>query len=173
VLGTLTKTGLMRRVLVPAPLQAGPIELPRAEADHARTVLRMQAGDALQVMDGQGAVATATIIACDRKSVRVEAMAPERFPLAAAARLRCATAVPKGSKWDDMVRSLTELGVGVIQPVLWQRSVRASIRGERAQRAAQEAMKQCRRRGCQNCRMCAPCPNLLRRILRLWPRRHG
>ena len=52
----------MRRVFVPAALQARQadvIELPRSEADHARTVLRLRPGDALQVMDGQGALPTA------------------------------------------------------------------------------------------------------------------
>lgn len=135
----------MRRLLVPGPLHSGSCLLPKAEADHARTVLRLQVDDEVVVQDGEGAEATARLIEVTRKGVVVEVREPTHCPPAAAARLVCATAQPKGGRWEDMIRSLTELGVGTIAPVTWQRSVRFSDRTDRAQRAAAEALKQSRR----------------------------
>ena len=135
----------MRYVLVPLPLQSGLVTLPKSEADHLRTVLRAGVGDAVGVLDGAGRIGTGVVLIAERKRVDIEVTAVEQQPASPASRIHIATAPPKGSRWDDLLRALTELGVGTIQPVQWQRSVRMPTKDDRAVRSTAEALKQCRR----------------------------
>ena len=141
----------MRYVLVPAPLQCGLLTLPKSEADHLRTVLRAGVGDAVGVLDGAGRIGTGVVQIVERKRVDIEVTAVEQQPASLASRIHIATAPPKGSRWDDLLRALTELGVGTIQPVQWRRSVRMPTKDDRAVRSTAEALKQCRRAWLPNC----------------------
>jgi 16S rRNA (uracil1498-N3)-methyltransferase len=126
-----------------------PIRLDRAEAHHARDVLRLTDGAAVEVFDDAGNVG-AGILVLDggEASVRVE----QAQPASEAARLALtvAAAVPKGDRADWMVEKLSELGVAEFIPLAAARSVvlpEGKSKRDRWNRIATEAAKQSRRRG--------------------------
>jgi 16S rRNA (uracil1498-N3)-methyltransferase len=132
-------------------LQTGlPIALDPAEAHHARDVLRLTDGAAVEVFDDAGAVGRGVLILEGAEAfVRVEpdGLAP-RQPAGVA--LVVAAAVPKGDRADWMVEKLSELGVAEFVPLAAARSVvLPEGRGKRDRwlRIATEAAKQSRRAG--------------------------
>lgn len=134
----------MRTLLVPPPLQSGSMQISDREAHHALHVLRLQPGDQVRLCDGAGRVATATVRDCSRHHLTCDAGVVTEQPAPAAARLELLVATPRSNRFEDMLRSLTELGVGAIRPLRTERSQR-DPNLERAERVAGEALKQCGR----------------------------
>jgi 16S rRNA (uracil1498-N3)-methyltransferase len=139
---------LSARRLFSAQLAAAGQELSLdAEAvQHAR-VLRLAAGDELELFDGQGGRQRVRVVQLDKRSGRCVALAdPERA--ARAARLVLVQCQPKGTKLDEIVRMTTELGVSAIHVALSERCVarsegeRGEARAERWRRIAREAARQ-------------------------------
>lgn len=100
------------------------------EAKHARKVLRLSAGAAIEVFDGGGRVAEAEIIEFVRGG-RAEGggegavcrVGEVREVAATRPRLTVASAVPKGPRAEAMVNQLGQLGADVFVPVRSERSV--------------------------------------------------
>ncbi len=134
----------MRTLLIPAPLNEGPVEVTGDEARHGRTVLRLRAGDQLYLADGAGCRGQAVVKSVERHSLQCVVTKVVTLPHSAAEQIHVVVAPPKGNRFDDMVRSLTELGVGQISPLACERASRMPTL-ERAQRVAAEACKQSRR----------------------------
>jgi 16S rRNA (uracil1498-N3)-methyltransferase len=138
----------MRRVRVER-VQSGSIELARAEAHHARDVLRRKVGDEIEVFDDAGRSAAGNIVKCDGGGV-VVMIEQLNEQSAADFEWTVASAVPKGNRADWMIEKLSELGTGEFVPLITERSV-VSAEGknkrERWDRLAREAAKQSRRRG--------------------------
>ncbi len=135
----------MRTLLVTPPLQTGELLLGGDEAHHGRTVLRLAAGDALRLADGAGRVATALVLAVGKRDLRLAVDTPSHVDDGPASALTVAVAPPKGDRLGDLVRGLTELGVGSILPLMTARGERLPANSERLERIAGEALKQCRR----------------------------
>jgi len=127
-------------------IDAAMCELSAEESHHAASVIRAREGDTVEVFDGRGTVADATVSEVTRQSVHVVVarrwpQAPEPHPS-----LSLQVAVPKGSRPRVLVEKCTELGVNVIQPIVTGRSAvrpRASV-VSRWRRYAIEAAKQSR-----------------------------
>jgi 16S rRNA (uracil1498-N3)-methyltransferase len=123
-------------VLVDGPIaglaSGARIELSDADRRHLGTVLRLRAGAALEVADGQGGRAAARLeegrVALTTAPVVQEPLAP---------RLVLAQALPKGRKLDEVVRQVTELGVDAIVPLEAARCV-ARLEGASKRAAARE-----------------------------------
>ena len=137
-------TRSMRCLLIPEILQSGEVCVTDQEAHHALKVLRLQVGDHVKVCDGRGAWAEANVVATTRHELRCQVDQVVHEQPSEASRLSVLVAAPKGSRFEDMVRSLTELGVGAIRVLLTERSQR-QVKLERAKRVAGEALKQCGR----------------------------
>lgn len=135
----------LRTLLVPAPLCGGELLVSGDEAHHARSVLRLESGDQVRLADGAGRCATATITHIGRHDLRVLVDPPEIINDGPAQLLTVAVAPPKGDRLSDLVRGLTELGVGGISLLETERSERLPNSLDRLQRIAGEALKQCRR----------------------------
>ncbi len=98
------------------------VRLEDGDAFHAARVLRLKAGDAVELADGGGRVFAAAVTAVDGT---VEARVGEMLAGAdpeAAARLAVVQALPKGRKLDLVVEKLAELGVPRLVPVYTDRS---------------------------------------------------
>lgn len=134
----------MRTLLVPAPLTAGEVVVEGDEAHHGRTVLRLAAGDPLRLADGDGRAGVGVVASVDRHRVTATVSQVDLLPDDPAALLTVAVAAPKGDRFTDLVRGLTELGVGAILPLACERGERIPTL-DRAHRVAAEALKQCRR----------------------------
>jgi 16S rRNA (uracil1498-N3)-methyltransferase len=112
------------------------------EAHHARDVLRLKPGEAIEVFDGAGHFAPASVerIAKSQLEVRVEKICCAPLP---SPRIVLATAIPKFAHQETLVRMGTELGVSVFYPVICERSsVREQFRAEKWHRWTVEACKQ-------------------------------
>ncbi len=140
------------RFYCPPPLPQGAhAELPPQAAHHASRVLRLRAGDAVQVFDGEGHALDATIHAIQGKQVRLgnlqSVLETQMSPL----RIHLAQALCSSEKMDWIVQKATELGAHVIQPVQTQRSVarlmeaRAAKRNQHWQGVVIAACEQCGR----------------------------
>ena len=115
------------------------------ESHHAVKVLRLKAGDAIELLDGRGHVAQGMIEEAGRK-VRVKVSSViRREPVSP--RLDIATAIPKGPRADAMIEQLSQLGVDRVIPLRTARSVvdPRDRKVERFARAAIESAKQCGR----------------------------
>jgi 16S rRNA (uracil1498-N3)-methyltransferase len=139
---------VIRRVHISRPLVEGSLDLDRPQAHHVRNVLRLSAGDTIEVFDDRGTVAQAAIEQCDAAGVRVRVGQVERLPQARP--IIIASAVPKGDRADWMIEKLSELGVARFVPLQTARSVvhpKGQSKLERWRRIATESSKQSRRAG--------------------------
>ena len=120
------------RICVELPLAVGDaLTLPPQAAEHVARVLRMAAGDALTVFNGDGRDYQATILAAGKRGVTAsidsERDATKPSPLA----LTLAQAIGRGEKMDWIVQKATELGVVRIVPLLTERT-QVQLGAERA-----------------------------------------
>jgi 16S rRNA (uracil1498-N3)-methyltransferase len=121
---------MIPRLYCPSLLAFGAaVDLPESAAHHARRVLRLDAGDAVTLFDGQGAEFAATLLAGNR------ALVGERNPVDCEAPIRVtlAQALPAADKMDWLVQKAVELGVAAVQPLAARRCV-VRLAGERAER---------------------------------------
>lgn len=139
----------MHRFHVPPSAWAkGRIELPGAEATHAARVLRLKAGEPVEIFDGAGRAAAAVVAEVGKRSVAVDvrrewtAHRPEPG-------VHLIVALIKGERFDWMLQKATELGAASIQPVAAARSVvrlepaEVFRRLEKWRQVSIEAAKQC------------------------------
>jgi 16S rRNA (uracil1498-N3)-methyltransferase len=133
---------------------AGPgarVTLPEHSAHHAREVLRLRAGAAVRVFDGEGNEFEAQLDSVTRQGVTAHlsgavAVRPES-PL----RLVLALSPLKGDRMELVIQKATELGVVEVRPVVTARTdaqARPSLKGSRQERwdkVASGAAEQCGR----------------------------
>ena len=95
--------------------------LDEEESYHLGKVLRAQVGSSLEILDGRGALADAEIAQLDRKATRVKIRGRKSFsppkPF-----FRMAVAMTKANRWEEIIRPLTEMGVGRITPLITERT---------------------------------------------------
>jgi len=120
------------------------------DSHHCTDVLRLKAGDALTLFDGEGAVADAVLTEVHKKYCRVRIGEKTVTPPLGCA-ITLAQAVPKGKNMDLILQKAVELGASTIVPLLTRRTVvrldeeDGSRKQERWQQIALEACKQCGR----------------------------
>ncbi|MHB8104897.1 MAG: RsmE family RNA methyltransferase [Dehalococcoidales bacterium] len=117
---------------------------------HIRDVLRLKVNDEVIVFDNHGHEYKAVIITVNKKQAKLK-VTPLNTPPANNVNLTIACAIPKGSRMDDIIDFLTQLGVASIIPMRTERVVvklddaRAETRHERWQKIARNAARQCQR----------------------------
>lgn len=137
-------------VIVSAPLAdltaGAKVELSSAERHHLGTVLRLHDGAELDVCDGQGAHAVGQFGQGNVVLTQSATVDPEPVPA-----IDVLQSVPKGRKFDDIVRTLTELGVDGVTLLAASHTVgkvdalRSERMLERASAVVQAAAQQSRR----------------------------
>ncbi len=117
-------------------------------AHHLKDVLREKAGDSFIGFDGSGHEYEIRITALGRDNVTGRIVScVKKTEIESALKLTFCQSLPKGTKMDDIVRDITELGAAAIIPVLSERVVPrtagASLdhKYERWRRIAQDAAK--------------------------------
>lgn len=94
----------------------GPIELPESEAHHLAHVLRLSAGDAIEIFNGRGGVGEAVVGRFGKRTAVCEVQSFRQEPLPSP-ELTLGTAVPKGDRFDWLVEKAAELGVSRLVPL--------------------------------------------------------
>lgn len=121
------------------------------EARHMVQVLRLKAGARVILLDGQGREYDAIIEGIDDKRVAVALTASREEAASSLPSITLCQAFLKEKKMDDLVRHLTELGMGAFQPFFSSRVVarpegeKLKNREARWEKIAAEAVKQCGR----------------------------
>lgn len=132
----------VRRFFIPPPWPTGGrIDFPDDEAHHARVVLRLGAGERVELLDGVGTAAEAELHPAGKQALTGQILSRRQVSPSLAQGLRVVAAPPKGARAEDMLRMLAELGVGSYAPLSCARAVRPG-QAERARRVVQEACKQ-------------------------------
>jgi 16S rRNA (uracil1498-N3)-methyltransferase len=127
---------LASRIYVPLPLSPGlEVDLPAGAANHLR-VLRIQAGQALVVFNGEGGEYAAELITLDRKQARVRLAQYRPREAESPLRVTLVQGISKGERMDFTVQKAVELGVAAIAPVFTERSV-VQLSGERLDKREQ------------------------------------
>lgn len=100
------------------------VELSGLEAHHLSSVRRLSKGDKVELFDGAGTVAAATIVAASGKKVSLLIDEIKVIPRPSRAQIVIAVSIAKGSRIDWLIEKCTELGVDRISPVIFERTVK-------------------------------------------------
>lgn len=119
------------------------VVLPADQARHATRALRLTTGDAVQLIDGAGQLADATLELAPDGSARCTVKAVHTLDRPRP-QIELATAIPKGPRGDAMVNDLAQLGVDTLIPLTTRHSVvdPGPNKIERYRKAAVSASKQ-------------------------------
>lgn len=130
------------------PINAGINELTGPEAHHLATVRRLVPGDIVELFDGAGGLAAATVVDVTTRKVTLNVKETQTVPTPERPRIVIAAGVAKNRRFDWLISKCTELGVDRISPVIYDRAVKQA-RGpgfdRRLQGVAIAAAKQCGR----------------------------
>ena len=137
------------RAFSPMKLSEGEDELllGEEESHHLGKVLRIQSGSMVEILDGRGSLAEGEVTKVDRKATRVR-ISKRKFVPPPNPFIRIGVAMTKANRGEELIRPLTEMGVGGIIPLFTERTeVRIStdkVMGKLAkwEKLAVEACKQ-------------------------------
>lgn len=101
--------------------QPGEIELSEDAANHVGRVLRMTAGQTLQLFDGSNQVFDAEIIQAGKKNVRVRVGEGTTEDRESPLQLHLGQVISRGEKMEFTIQKSIELGVNVITPLISER----------------------------------------------------
>lgn len=122
----------VNRAHVESPLAVGArVALPEGTAAHLLRVLRLHAGDACVLFNGDGRDYDARIVAADKRGGEVEIVAARAIDNESPLRLVLLQGIARGEKMDWILQKATELGVTGFVPVGSERS-EVKLDGERA-----------------------------------------
>lgn len=117
--------------------------LPESDSGHCVRVLRMRAGDSIEVVDGSGNLYHCVLTDADPRGASVEIRSCESLPKTWGGTITIAIAPPKNAdRMEWVVEKLTEIGVDRIVPLRCEHSERKSVNVERLRKIAVSAMKQ-------------------------------
>jgi 16S rRNA (uracil1498-N3)-methyltransferase len=111
------------RLFVDTPLHAGlELALPDAPAQHAVRVLRLRAGDAITLFNGDGRQYPARLLTATPRAAQIHVDGTETPLRESPLRVTLLQALARGDKMDWIVQKATELGVARIVPIVTARS---------------------------------------------------
>lgn len=119
------------RIYHPEPLQGlHELSLGDQATQHVAKVLRLGVGAQLVLFDGRGGQYQASILAVERREVRVRLLGFEAVEVESPLQITLAQGVSKGERMDFTIQKAVELGVSRIVPLDTERSV-VNLKGER------------------------------------------
>lgn len=137
------------RIYTPQALAAShSLQLDNDAANHVGRVLRMQAGQALQLFNGDGNNYAATITEVSKKQVTVKIIDAQANPVESPLNIHLGQAISRGDRMDFAIQKAVELGVTEITPLFTERcgvkldGERLSKRNEQWQKIAISACEQ-------------------------------
>ena len=111
------------RAYVDLPLQVGQrVPLPDSAAAHLLRVLRLRAGDACVLFNGDGHDYPARVLRADKRGGEAEIVGRSAVERESPLRIVLVQGIARGEKMDWILQKATELGVAAIVPVVSERS---------------------------------------------------
>ncbi|MFD2259993.1 16S rRNA (uracil(1498)-N(3))-methyltransferase [Chelativorans composti] len=118
------------------------VEVGRDQAHYLTNVLRMEEGQELLVFNGRDGEWRARLTSISKKSVRLALREQTRVQTPASDLVYCFAPLKQG-RLDYMVQKATEMGAGVLQPVITQHTQVPKLGIERLRANVIEAAEQC------------------------------
>ena len=134
----------------PNTLKEGLVTLSVEESHHALSVLRLKAGDVVELLDGQGGTFQGIVAGAEKGRVQVSVR--ETSVVLSAKKtvsITLAAAVIKPERMELLIQKACELGASAIVPLITERTVvhlsqeRWASKIQRWQKIARESCKQC------------------------------
>ncbi|WP_421760743.1 16S rRNA (uracil(1498)-N(3))-methyltransferase [Devosia sp.] len=133
----------LSRLFIDAPLSAGAsVELGREQTNYVLTVMRMKAGEALVVFNGRDGAWMARIADAHRKGAVLEIVVQTQHQTPKSD-LWFGFAPLKTGRLDYLVQKATEMGAGVIQPVITRYTQVQKLKADKLVANVIEAAEQC------------------------------
>jgi 16S rRNA (uracil1498-N3)-methyltransferase len=123
-------------------------ELVGTEFHHLNRVLRLSKGQEVELFDGNGIIATATIKEVHTGKAALQINETKIYNPPTDSRIILAVSVAKGDRFNWLVEKCTELGADRITPVIFDRTIKQAANpkvGQRWKNIAISAAKQCKR----------------------------
>ena len=134
---------MTRIFLAPEHLTSDEIVISGENARHLALVLRIEAGEPLEVLDGEGHKYTCTVKKSHKKEVIAEIINKEPYSVESPVAVTLCQGIARGEKMDLIIKKSTELGVNKIIPVITDRSqVKNTNKLERWRKIATSAAEQ-------------------------------
>ncbi len=121
----------LSRFFIDAPLSLGQHDLPETQAHYIGRVLRLAAGDAVQLFDGSGQEYRGELVEVGKKQVRVELHEQYVGLPESGLRIHLGQGLSRGERMDWAIQKAVELGVAEITPVVSERC-EVRLKDERA-----------------------------------------
>ena len=103
----------------------GPVVLLGGEQGHHLIhVMRARAGSTVEIFDGKGTVARATVVDVGRKVVSLKIESSETFSPPSAGRVIIAASIAKAHRFEQLITQCSELGAEHIAAVVFARTVK-------------------------------------------------
>jgi len=139
----------MHRFFVqPENISGDEVILSGPDVSHIRTVLRLQEGSRVHILDGLGNRYIVQLTSVQSREVRGRIESREDFQTESPLAIQMGMALLKGNKFDPVLRKSVELGVSRVSPLKTDRSIVRVLRTEaekktaRWQKIAREAARQ-------------------------------
>lgn len=127
----------------PSGISGTQVALPEGEAHHASRVLRLEPGDVVRVVDGEGHLYRVRLDAISRKGAVGMVVETLESPRAPEVRVTLAVGLLKhAGRYETMLEKVTELGVSRIVPLVTERCERGDVKEARSHGVLVAAMKQ-------------------------------
>ncbi|UVE18133.1 16S rRNA (uracil(1498)-N(3))-methyltransferase [Pseudomonas sp. LS44] len=121
----------LSRFFADLPLALGQHDLPEAQAHYIGRVLRMNAGDALQLFDGSGQEFLGELLEVGKKNVRVELREQFAGQPESPLHIHLGQGLSRGERMDWAIQKACELGANEITPIVSERC-EVRLKDERA-----------------------------------------
>ena len=134
---------MTRLFLPPEELTSDEVVITGDNARHLALVLRIETGELIEVLDGNGQKYTCTVRRVHKKEVVARIINKEPYSVESPVAVTLAQGIARGEKMDLIIQKSTELGVQRIIPVITERSqVRNTKKLERWRKIAASASQQ-------------------------------
>ncbi|MFA5840439.1 MAG: 16S rRNA (uracil(1498)-N(3))-methyltransferase [Candidatus Margulisiibacteriota bacterium] len=114
------------------------------DVHHIRDVLRMQLGEELELLDGNGKAYQVKIAEYNKNTIICQILSTKTIEDPTKVKITLAQCLPKADKMKLIIQKSSELGVWSIIPIRSERTIAKSEKKERWQTIAKEAAQQCR-----------------------------
>lgn len=129
------------RLYQPTELMVGTtVALAEDAANHAGRVLRMQAGDTVELFNGDGFNYAATITEVSKKQLLVHIDTQQANPVESSLHIHLGQAISRGDRMDFAIQKAVELGVCLISPLFTERCG-VKLDGERLEKKREQWQK--------------------------------
>ncbi len=136
----------MSRIFIHQELKENSLLTLKGEEHHyIKNVLRMKVNDPLYLFNGGSEEFTAKITVMDKNSTTLHILASQKGDKESPLEIVIGQGLPKGSKFDDLIPKVTELGISQLIPLITERSdlkKTSSQKVARWQKIAQQSAQQ-------------------------------